>query len=173
MTYRRIADLTREEALKYFDYDSETGIFLHAFDKGAPKARKGDLAGYLDEKGYRRLKIRAKTYKAHHVAWLIYYGEHCTDQMDHINCNKDDNRICNLRLADNSKNTQNQKLQSNNTTGVKGVTYAKDDRRSRKYRAQINANKVVYKQDFYTLEEAEEWLRVKRLELHGEYARFE
>lgn len=167
-----ILKLTREKAMENFDYDPETGNLYHAKDKNGGEIPKGSLAGFVSQSGYRTVKINSVGYPAHHVAWLIYYGEYCTEQMDHINCDREDNRICNLRLSTHSENSQNQTLKSSNTSGVKGVSYCPYGRK-KAYRAQINVNKQVYKQDFLTLEEAEAWLFVLRTELHGEYARFE
>lgn len=168
----RILKLTREKAVENFDYDTETGNLYHAKDKNSGAIPRGSLAGYIDSCGYRRVKVNSVVYLAHHVAWLIYYGEYCLEEMDHINCDRADNRISNLRLSNRPQNSQNQTLKSSNTSGVKGVSYCPYGRK-KAYRAQINVNKEVFKQDFLTLEEAEAWLFVMRTELHGEYARFE
>lgn len=167
-----ILKLTREKAMENFDYDPETGNLCHAKSKNSGEIPKGSIAGYITSSGYRKVKINSIPYPAHHIAWLIYYGEHCTEQMDHINGNRSDNRISNLRVVNHSQNMQNSVMNISNTSGVKGVSYCPYGRK-KAYRAQINVNNEVYKQDFLTLEEAEAWLLVLRTELHGEYARFE
>jgi hypothetical protein len=45
--------------------------------------------------------------------------------VDHINMNKSDNRLSNLRVADDSKNEMNKGIRSNNTSGVKGISFDK------------------------------------------------
>lgn len=171
MNKRVMSDLTIEELKDELHYNPETGYFTSLKRRG--KREIGDIAGMMSYKGYIGIKVFGLRYSAHRLAWFYTYGVWPEEQIDHINGVRDDNRLENLRLANSFENMANRKIGANNTTGVKGVTYAKDDRRNRRYRAQINVNKVVHKQDFYTLEEAEEWLRVKRIELHGEYARFE
>jgi hypothetical protein len=74
---------------------------------------------------------------AHRIAWLLYYGKWPKDQIDHINGDKSDNRIVNLREATNSQNGKNLKLSINNKTGVTGVAF---DRQTQKWRAYIRVN---------------------------------
>jgi hypothetical protein len=71
--------------------------------------------GYLDGMIFRRM------YRAHQVAWALHYGEWPKDQIDHINGDRSDNRITNLRVVSRSENCRNTKLRSNSKTGVLGV----------------------------------------------------
>ena len=77
--------------------------------------------GSVDRYGYLILKIRGKQYKAHHIAWLLVYGEFPSFEIDHINRNKLDNRICNLRISNRRQQTRNVKRGVNPDTGVVGV----------------------------------------------------
>ncbi len=59
--------------------------------------------------------------KAHRVAWVVYYGKWPKGQIDHINGDRADNRIGNLRDVNSSKNSRNSKMKSNNTSGHNGI----------------------------------------------------
>lgn len=65
-------------------------------------------------------------YLAHRLSWFLYYGEWPKGQIDHINQNKRDNRICNLRDVSNKDNHRNMPIQKNNKSGIVGVHYAKN-----------------------------------------------
>lgn len=110
---------------EYLSYDQETGIFTWI---KSPKAavKINSTANSRDIKGYVIVNYKNKTYKLHRLAWYYVYGELPTCNIDHINEVKDDNRIRNLRLDVHNRNTQNvSKLQSNNSSGYRGVSWAK------------------------------------------------
>jgi hypothetical protein len=81
--------------------------------------------------------IGRKNYSAHRLAWLYVYGEWPSDQIDHINRNRSDNRIANLRIATPTQNQANRSVCKRNTTGFKGVTV---DPRTGRFRAKIRVN---------------------------------
>lgn len=65
-----------------------------------------------------------KNILVHRIVWLIHYGVWPRGDVDHINNNKTDNRVCNLRIADRNTNMQNRVLaQANCKSGARGVTY--------------------------------------------------
>lgn len=109
-----------ERLRELIDYDSATGDFTHIVARGPCKA--GSKAGCLNGLGYVRVCVDGVDYSGHRLAWFYHHGEWPPEQVDHINGDRADNRICNLRLADNSQNNQNRPLQSNNTSGYKGVS---------------------------------------------------
>ena len=118
--------------------------------------------GYIC-KEYLYIKINYKKYAAHRLAWLYVYGELPSKNIDHINGNKLDNRICNLRQADNFQNLQNQiKPRKDNKTGFLGVYFSN---KHKKYIAKIVVNhKRIHLGLFKTKEEAgEAYLKAKRL----------
>lgn len=79
----------------------------------------------VNAKGYRVGKLLEHYAAAHRVAWAIAYGEWPIDQIDHIDGDRSNNRISNLRIVDNSENQRNAKRPVNNTSGRIGVSYFK------------------------------------------------
>lgn len=89
----------------------------------------GKSAGTINSKGYIKIQLNGKMYSAHR---LIYQIIHSIDilptdiQIDHIDGDKQNNNPSNLRLATNQDNQRNVKIQRNNTSGFKGVSYEKN-----------------------------------------------
>lgn len=160
--------LTQELVKEHLDYDPLTGIFLWK----KPTNRnviKGVVAGATDGLGYRTIAILGKRYMAHRLAWIYVHGT-LPKQIDHINMVRDDNRIANLRPATNAENNWNRKVQSNNRSGYKGVTYHKQ---TKKFHAKICANGIKKSLGYYgTAEEAHQAYVKASGELHGQFARF-
>jgi hypothetical protein len=93
-----------------------------------------------------------KDFRAHRIAWLIYYGEWPKNQIDHINQDPTDNRIENLRDVTQLENLKNQALRSNNKSGYIGVHFEKS---KQKYRARVQINNNRKHIGYYnTIEEA-------------------
>ena len=67
------------------------------------------------------------------LGWLhrLIMGAQEKEYVDHINHNKDDCRKENMRICDNSENNRNRGLQSNNTSGVAGVSWSKKEKKWR------------------------------------------
>lgn len=106
------------------NYDPDTGVFTYAMPR--PKVRVGNVAGHVHKgHGYRQIKLDGVMYLAHRLAWLYVHGEWPTDLLDHINRNRLDNRIVNLRQSDKFLNRQNVAVPCNSTSGVTGVTWNK------------------------------------------------
>lgn len=104
--------------------------------------------------GYRQGSIFNKMFKAHRVIWAMEYGAWPEDQIDHINGDKTDNRLFNLRDVTSRENSQNVKRRSDNTSGVVGVYW---DRNRGKWLAQIRFDgKQKHLGYFDTLDEARE-----------------
>jgi HNH endonuclease len=144
-------------------YDATTGEVVWKMKLSA-KQRVGDKAGYLDSEGYWSIQFRGKSYKAHRLAWLLTHGKWPELFIDHINGDRADNRIENLREASRSLNAQNQrKPQGNSKSGVLGVSRYRD-----KWKAQIsNSGRVIYLGLYAsTVEASAAYLRAKR-ELHA------
>lgn len=125
-------------------------------------------AGSLKPDGYKYIGYKGKVYCAHRVVFYYHHG-YLPEYVDHINHNRSDNRIENLRAATPSENQCNRVLNRNNTSGVKGVTWNKN---RNKWQASICFEGKVYNLGrFEKLEDAEAAVAKKRIEVHGQYAR--
>lgn len=100
-------------------YDKDTGVFN----------RNGKVAGTVGKNGYRRISIgRKHRYYAHRLAWEFIYGEPPCGEVDHINGDRDDNRIDNLRVVTHQENAHNMGVTpKHNTSALIGVSYYKRD----------------------------------------------
>ena len=96
------------------------------------------IAGYKNNAGYIVIKIKGILYYAHRLAWLYMYGKFPKKLMDHINHDRLDNRICNLRCVSHSGNHKNKSMAPTNTSGCTGVSW---DKVNSKWLAQITHNK--------------------------------
>ena len=128
--------LSQAELKELLNYDPLTGIFIWKISNGK-RAAAGRTAGGILATGYIQIRINAKHYLAHRLAWLFQTGTFPPDQIDHINGIRDDNRYTNLREAKNSQNCCNSKIRKNNTSGMKGVSWHKQQK---KWRASIVKN---------------------------------
>ena len=158
------------------DYDPATGIFRWRPRPTINHATRtwnirfaGTVAGFDTNKNYRQIEIYKSGYKAHRLAWLHYYGEWPQLHIDHINGDRLDNRINNLRQATKSQNGGNSKISKKNTTGLKGVSIVK---KTGKYHSQIMfCGEIIRLGDFETPEEAHAAYVHAASELFGEFAR--
>lgn len=113
--------ITYEELIKVLEYDPITGLFIWRETRGS-NAIKGSVAGNKSPSGYMDIKVGGSTYRQHRLAWLYIYGVWPTDMIDHIDRDKTNNRISNLRDVPRSVNALNSKIRSDNTSGYKGVS---------------------------------------------------
>jgi HNH endonuclease/AP2 domain len=100
----------------------------------------GALAGVLNSRGYRVIKIGWRMYGAHRLAFLWMEGRWPMEEIDHANGDKTDNRWSNLREATQSQNTTNARTSIRNTSGYKGVSMDRSKPRQKKWRATIEVD---------------------------------
>lgn len=116
-------------------YDKDTGVFRRNTSSGGQEI--GSIAGTISKYGYIRIRIKNKAYFAHRLAWLYEYGVWPENEIDHINGEKSDNRLINLREASRSGNNHNKNIK-NSASGVKGVSWSKKIRDGMLDAEQIN-----------------------------------
>lgn len=135
------------------DYDQLTGVLTWRVSRGGGSPPAGSPAGRVNgTTGYRMIKLDGQLYSAHRLAWLHVHGEWPSSHIDHKDCEKDNNRIENLRVATRSQNNANSRRRSDNTSGLKGASF---HRHSGKWRATIKGvDRYVHLGLFLTAEEA-------------------
>ena len=159
--------LTQELVKELFDY--RDGKLYWKTDRGTNKL-KGLRAGSDTFHGYRVIVINRKLYKEHRLVFLLHRG-YLPNFLDHINGEKNDNRIENLRPATALENNRNAKIRVDNTSGAKGVSWHSS---GKKWQATININgKLTYLGLFKTMNEAVETVKKAREQHHKEFARYE
>ena len=129
----------------------------------------GSAAGTGAGKGYRYRKVGGVEYRTSRLAWLFATGEWPPKgiEVDHINGDRADDRIANLRLATTRENCRNRGVNRANTTGVKGV-----HRHRGRYIARISADdKRLFLGSYPTAEQAHAAYAAAAERLHGEFAR--
>lgn len=144
-------DLSFERVRNDFDYDYVVGCLIRKVDNhGRIVNRPCGIKS--NSHGYGQVRIDDKMYLVHRVIWLLVYGEWPNGEIDHINGNRMDNRIKNLRVVNKSKNMHNRGMNRNNSSGYPGVSFHKA---SNKYQAQITVDsKVIHLGFFDSKEEA-------------------
>jgi hypothetical protein len=155
--------LTKELADSLFEY--REGMLFWKEDRGYCKI-KGKKVGSVTKAGYFESKLNGKCFKVHRAIFVMHHG-YIPEQVDHIDGNRQNNSIENLRPATPFQNKCNQAIYKSNTSGVKGVY-----RKNNKWATQINYNgKRKNLGTFNTIEEASEFVDLARQMVHQEFAR--
>lgn len=156
---------SQRELLEIFDYDDGVLIWKNPSRK---KCYTGKPVGDVDPKGqYIRVRLKRKTLLVHRIIYIMHYGyidEHI--QIDHINNNRKDNRIENLRPCSNMQNQWNRRKSKMKTNDCpKGVYPHKN-----KFRAKITKNKKeIHLGLFWTIKDAERAYNNAAKEIQGEF----
>ena len=166
-------EMTADYARSVFDYDPLTGTFRWKWRDDVllrhNRRFAGKIAGTHDRNGHWQLNVFGVFYLGHRIAWLIMTGGWPTDEIDHENTVKDDNRWNNLREATHVQNSYNKGVTSLNTSGYKGVSQCK---KSGRWIAQLCVNRVRHDLGrFDTPQAAYAAYCIGALRLHGEFAR--
>lgn len=145
-----------------FNYDPVTGMLV----------RKSSTKGYSEnriisrktDRGYLVTTIHGKTYKVHHLVWC-WHGNQPVKELDHINRNRLDNRIENLRICTRTQNLGNSGPKNGK---YKGITFCKQ---TGKWKAQIGVNyKNINLGRYSTVYEAVQAYNKAAIDAFGEFA---
>jgi hypothetical protein len=151
--------ISHEELLTLLAYDPETGDFWWRVKPLKGRVQAGDIAGSEFKGGYWGVRIKQAKYPAHRLAWFYVHGRWPEHDIDHINGDRMDNRIANLRDVPRSVNLQNQRrAKAHNALGVLGVR-----KRGNRYAARIDNAHLGY---FDTPEEAHAAYVAAKREMH-------
>ena len=157
------------------EYNKETGVFTWLPRQGGTRGLKafntrlaGKVCGILRTDGYIRIGFsysgKYLHVSAHRLAYFIFHGFPPKYTIDHIDRDKTNNRINNLRDVEQAVNAKNRDVLINNTSGATGVYM---DRRTKRFRAYITVNgKYKYVGMFKTIDDATIALNEQR-KLHG------
>jgi hypothetical protein len=159
---------TQEPVHELLNYNPWTGCLIRLISTSS-RSRAGDVAGWTNSDGYRRVYIDGRAYTATHVIWCWMRGEWPEETIDHIDTDSTNNRWKNLRPANDSEQQWNKGIQRNNISGVRGVH--RNSRRGKWY-AQIRVNNVTkFLGSFDRFEDAVAARRDAELLYHGRFAR--
>lgn len=158
--------ITQELLRALFELRAD-GTLVRKVDAGHT-GKAGAVVGSPNKAGYLRTCVAGKLYYNHRLIWFMVHGT-WPELVDHINGNRADNRIENLRECSHTGNMRNMAMRKDSATGVKGVNWRPA---KRKYRARIVVDrKEISLGHYVTLEEAAQAVREARAKYHGEFAR--
>lgn len=113
---------------KYFLYNPSTGALTWKISP-AQCIKPDKVVGSINKlSGYRLLSFNKKTYRSHRIIWALMTGYWPSNNIDHINLNRADNRWVNLREATAQENMRNKKSAKNSSSHYKGVCWHKRDK---------------------------------------------
>lgn len=144
-------ELTAERLRQVLAYDPQTGAFTWRVTQ-SNRAKAGKTAGSLHRQdGYIYIRVDGVLRKAHRLAWLHVHGAWPAAGLDHVNGQRAQNAISNLREACQAENMQNLwRPHRDNKTGFIGVTQS-----GRRFFARIKVGPSYFKSDkFDTPQEA-------------------
>lgn len=142
--------LDHKTLLSILSYNELTGWFSFNYIVGSRK--KGSRAGSILSKGYRHIRINKQAYYEHRLAWFYVHKEWPPNYIDHIDQDKSNNILSNLRCVTKEENQRKLSLRKTNTSGFAGVCKV-----GNRWQAQISImSKFKYLGLFNTPEEASE-----------------
>lgn len=156
--------ITQELLKEKLHYDKDTGVFTWTDSKLNANCARGKEAGCVTSGGYRDIKMllggKGRVFRAHRLAWFYVYGEFPKLHIDHINHDRADNRISNLREVTQRENQRNQSMYKNNTSGYNGVFFRKQ---VEKYEARVRVDgRLMFLGYFKKIEDAAQAVKEAR-----------
>jgi len=145
--------ISQREVQEMFHYQYETGELIRRDQRG--NQFKGTEVGCNDTFGYKRIRIKGNLFKVHQIVWLYVYGIMPSMEIDHINGDRSDNRVCNLRLATRDVQVQNRNPGIGESYGLRNIRLRESGTYEVEYRMFRKRHKVG---NFTTLEDAQKAL---------------
>jgi hypothetical protein len=156
--------LTQEILLKAFEYKDGN---LYWKNPTSRSVKAGDEVG-CNNNGYRLARVKGKYIQTHRAIFLMHFG-YLPEIIDHIDGNKSNNKIENLRAATKAQNAWNSKIASNNKSGIRGVSWNKQ---TSKWKVAINVDgRAIHLGRFSNIKDAQKVIESARIQYHGKYAR--
>lgn len=134
--------LTIKRLKELLIYDIETGFFIWK--------KNGLRAGWNDSDGYRKIQIDGVYYREHRLAWFYVYLKWPSNEIDHRDGVRNNNRILNLRDATRSQNRQNLSIKTKWESKTRGCSWHK---KTKKWQAYIIVNKKWYALGYFNSRE--------------------
>lgn len=160
--------LTVERVRSLFDYDPATGEFRRRVKMGNQPA--GCRPGTTMPNGYLTISVDGRHCLAHRLAWFYVHGEWPHPYIDHIDRDRQNNAIANLRIATQSQNNANMGLPKDNKSGVKGVWWEASRQR---WTARIRKDgRIHHLGRFISIEEAAAAYAAASSRMFGEFGGF-
>jgi hypothetical protein len=163
--------LNATELRELLTYDAIAGTFLYN-SRSTPQFNAqfaGEIAGWINPRGYRIISIKNRGYGASKLAWLYMTGEWPTKLIDHINGCRADDRFCNLRLVTPAQNCSNGKVYTSNKTGYRGIFWKAS---RNKWSVTIGVNRrCIFVGEFIDKDEAIKARLAAEARYHGVYSR--
>lgn len=158
--------ITHAELLEALRYDPDAGLFYWRV-KNSWRCKIGDIAGTPMKRGYWKITVNGASYYAHRLAWFYVHGIWPAGQIDHKDRDKTNNKLNNLRVANQQGNSANMFRENQNTSGYKGVQW---HRGAKKWVARVKHAGVDYHLGlFEDPKKAHEAYCRKAAELFGEF----
>lgn len=162
-----MTNISYDRLIELVDYDCETGLFTRK--KAVGRSFKGRVLGYQNNNGYIAFTLDSKKYYAHRLAWLFVHKKFPVHDVDHIDGNRTNNKIANLRDVPRSLNLENstKAKSSNKSTGLIGAYL---DKKTGKFTSRIQVNKQDKYLGYYeTAQLAHEAYMSAKKQLHKGY----
>ena len=129
------------------EYNPETGEFVWLKSGRGRFKRKGEKAGSYRPDGYLSICVNKQQWLSHRLAWLIYYNDEPPKIIDHIDGNKSNNAITNLRVGTDGVNEINSKPSARSPFNIKGIRLSSDKRKYQAYVARRKGFITLYHGD--------------------------